>query len=67
MKAKNKTLGLLKMELDLFKRCIEEVEKSDFEEYQCQSHSVGELKHRAIALKRTLTKINKLSTSDFRN
>lgn len=66
MKNKNKQLENLKMEIKLFMETIVEVEKHDFDGIY-SSHVVGELKHRGLALKRTLTKLNKITTADFKN
>jgi len=65
-----KQLELLEQELKMVQENIQRVKKYQKEEQNrkwkpYQSHVVGELKHRLIALKQRITLVNDITTNDL--
>ena len=65
-----KQLELLEQELKMVQENIQRVKKYQKKEQNrkrkpYQSHVVGELKHRLIALKQRITLVNEISTNDL--
>lgn len=56
-------LGLITQNIMRLKDLKEDTACDDY--FACNSHLVGELKHRCVAVKQTLTRVNRLNTQDI--